>query len=92
MWNWELADNWVKHCAENGQVIRMHGPISPQVSRWALEDERTAEELEQTLVEFMTKLCRRYDKYEHIRWMDVVNETVDRKGEWFGPKPGVDKW
>jgi GH35 family endo-1,4-beta-xylanase len=92
VWRWELADNWVEHCARHGQVIRMHGPISPQVSRWALADERTAEELEQCLVEFLTKLCRRYDRHEHVKWMDVVNETVDRKGGWFGPKPGVDQW
>lgn len=92
VWKWELADAWVKHCAEKGQVIRMHGPISPQSSTWVLTDERTAEELERTLVEFMTQLCRRYDTVEQIKWMDVVNETVDRKGEWFGPRPGVDKW
>jgi len=24
--------------------------------------------------------------------MDVVNETVDRDGEWFGPKKGTDQW
>ncbi len=25
--------------------------------------------------------------------MDVVNETIDANtGEWFGPKPGTDKW
>ena len=29
IWNWELANAWVKHCAEQGQVLRMHGPISP---------------------------------------------------------------
>ncbi len=91
-WNWELGDAWVKHCEQTKQVIRLHGPISPQCSRWAKDDARTAEELQENLVEFMTAQCKRYDKYEHVKWMDVVNETISRNGEWFGPKKGTDKW
>jgi endo-1,4-beta-xylanase len=92
VWKWENADNWVKHCAEMKQVVRMHGPISPQASKWAQEDSRTPEELENCMTEFMTKLCLRYDKYPHVKWLDVVNETVLDNGKWFGPKPGVDEW
>lgn len=92
VWKWELADAWVKRCAERRQVLRLHGPISPQVSRWAKEDSRTAEELSHCLDEFMTKLCRRYDRYEHVRWMDVVNETVSTDGQWLGPRAGTDAW
>jgi endo-1,4-beta-xylanase len=91
-WNWELGDAWVKHCKENGQVIRLHGPISPQCSKWAKDDSRTAEELKQNLIEYMTALCKRYDKYEHVKWMDVINETVLSNGQWFGPRKGVSKW
>ncbi len=91
-WNWELGDKWIKHCAELKQVIRLHGPIGPQCSKWAKEDHRTAEELKRNLVEYMTAQCRRYDAYEHVKWMDVVNETVSRSGKWFGPKPGTDTW
>ena len=92
-WNWKTPDAWVAHAAEHGQLIRIHGPISPQVSKWTLEDHRTPEELEQNLIEFMTALCKRYDGNPQVKWMDVVNETVDpRSGEWFGPKPGTDKW
>lgn len=91
-WRWELGDAWVKHCAERKQVIRLHGPISPQCSKWAKDDSRTAEELEQNLVEYMTAQCKRYDKYKHVKWMDVVNETVSANGHWFGPRPGTDRW
>lgn len=91
-WNWKTADAWVAHAVEHDQLLRMHGPISPQVSRWTKEDDRTAEELEANLVEFMTALCKRYDQHPQVKWMDVVNETVTPKGEWFSPKLGVDKW
>lgn len=91
-WNWELGDAWINHCAEKKQVIRIHGPISPQCSTWAKDDSRTAEELKQMLVEYMTAQCKRYDKYEHVKWMDVVNETVLPNGNWLGPKKGTDFW
>ena len=92
VWKWDLSDNWIKHCKEKKQVIRIHGPISPQCSKWAKDDSRTAEELKQNLEEYMTALCKRYDKNEHVKWMDVVNETVLQNGKWFGPKKGVEKW
>lgn len=92
VWQWSDQDQWVKHAEKNGQLIRLHGPIGPQASRWALADDRTPEELEKSLVDFMTALCKRYDGHPNVRWMDVVNETVTPKGEWFSPKPGVDKW
>lgn len=92
-WQWELPDTWVQKAQDNGQVIRMHGPISPQCSKWAKEDSRTAEELLQNLEEYVTAQCQRYNDYDNILWMDVVNETIDSNtGEWFGPKPGTDKW
>lgn len=92
VWNWERSDKWVQHCRENKQVIRMHAPISPQCSEWAKTDSRTAEELEQNMTEFMTELCKRYNDTTHIKWLDVVNETVSTDGTWFGPKEGTDKW
>lgn len=92
VWNWELADAWVKHCAEQKQVLRIHGPISPQCSRWTKDDSRTIVELKLNLSEFMTALCKRYDQYEHVVWMDVVNETVLSNGKWHGPKPGTAHW
>jgi GH35 family endo-1,4-beta-xylanase len=92
VWRWAKADDWIRRCEENDQVIRLHGPISPQCSKWTVEDDRTAKELEHNLREFMTELCKRYNKKQCVRWMDVVNETVTREGEWFGPKPGTEKW
>ena len=91
-WNWSKADNWIKYCKKHDQLLRLHGPISPQASRWALDDARTAEELRKNLDEFMTELCKRYNGNPQVRWMDVVNETVLPSGEWFGPKPGVEDW
>ena len=44
-WNWSLADAWLSHIIENDQVLRIHGPISPQCSNWAMGDVRTADEL-----------------------------------------------
>ena len=92
IWDWEPGDKWIEHCAEINQVVRLHGPISPQCSAWAMEDHRTAEELEQNLIEYMTAHCQRYDAYKHVKWMDVVNETITTSGRWFGPKPGTDQW
>ena len=91
-WRWIAADAWVRHCKRNKQVIRMHGPIGPQCSTWAKEDDRTADELEESLEDFMKALCRRYKRDSHIKWMDVVNETVQPDGQWFGPKPGTEEW
>ena len=90
---YEKADEWVQHCQANKQVIRMHAPISPQCSKWAKEDNRTAAELSTMLDEYLTALYSHYNGISNIRWADVVNETIDTKtGGWFGPKPGTDKW
>lgn len=93
VWDWEAADAWIKNAAEHGQLIRIHGPISPQCSKWAKGDDRTAEELEKSMVDFMTALCQRYNGVPQVKWMDVVNETIEpRKNVWFGPRRGVDRW
>jgi endo-1,4-beta-xylanase len=89
-WNWAAADAWVEHCNKTQQVIRLHGPISPQCSTWAKDDRRTAEELKQNMTEHMTALCKRYDKFEHVKWIDVVNETAHGMN-WQGPREGTDK-
>ena len=90
---YEKSDDWVNHCKANKQVIRLHAPISPQCSKWVKEDHRTAAELETMLDEYMTALCKRYNGTENILWLDVVNETIDKQtGDWFGPRPGTDKW
>lgn len=92
IWGWKKADAMVEYAKEHGYVMRLHAPISPQCSAWAEEDHRTAEELLQNLEEYVAGLCDRYKNEEHIRWIDVVNETITRNGQWFGPKPGVGKW
>ncbi|QDU59060.1 endo-1,4-beta-xylanase [Aeoliella mucimassa] len=92
VWRWDLADAWIKHCADHQQALRIHGPISPQASWWACDDDRTADELRQNLVEYTTALYQRYDKYEQVKWFDVVNETVLGDGSWHGPKPGNNHW
>ncbi|MEM7600846.1 MAG: endo-1,4-beta-xylanase, partial [Verrucomicrobiota bacterium] len=82
-------DRWVEFAEKHNQVMRMHGPISPQCSPWTMADERTAEELQQNLEEFMTALCQRYNGRESILWMDVVNETVNPDGTWKKARPGI---
>ena len=92
VWGWKKADAMVEYAKEHGYTMRLHAPISPQCSAWAEEDHRTPEELLQNLEEYIGGLCDRYKSEEHVRWIDVVNETITREGQWFGPKPGVGKW
>lgn len=102
-YQYQLSDDWVQSCKDNKQVIRMHGPISPQCSKWVKEDVRTAEELELMLEEYMVALCSRYNGIENVLWLDVVNETIVTNpikdpmgnyepGDWFGPREGIENW
>lgn len=92
-YNYERSDAWIEQCKPNGQFLRLHGPVSPQCSKWVKQDKRTPEELEIMLQEFMTTLCIRYNGQTGVKWLDVVNETIDKKdGSWFMPKSGTDKW
>ena len=100
-WNFRPGDNWVTWAREHKKILRMHGPVSPQCSDWIkTHNERTPEELDQNMREFMTELCRHFNPASDvIKWMDVVNEiyaigdmkdnatgqVVYRVGEWFGP-------
>lgn len=90
-WNWARADVWVQHIRDNGQVLRIHGPISPQCSSWAKDDARTAAELEQNMREFFTALCQRYNGVPGFKYMDVVNEVVINGG-WHKDRPGDSSW
>lgn len=92
VWKWNTADQWIAHCQKHGQVLRLHAPISPQCSTWAKEDLRTAEELKRNLTEYISALCQRYDRYEVVRWLDVINETVLSDGQWHGPREGARSW
>ena len=85
-WDWAISDDWVKIAEQNGQLIRLHGPISPQCSDWVMNDYRSSEQLSRNLSEFMGALCRRYDGHPNIPWMDVVNEVVGMKGGWNQPR------
>lgn len=91
-WNWNKADMWVDRCEERGEIMRLHACVSPQCSAWAEEDDRTPEELLQNMEQYVRGVSKRYADRKNVRWMDVVNETITREGEWFGPKPGVGKW
>ncbi|MFC1551871.1 endo-1,4-beta-xylanase [Candidatus Latescibacterota bacterium] len=90
-WTWERPDAWVQHIADNGQVLRMHCPVSPQCSPWAQDDSRTAEELETNLREFLTAVCKRYNGVPGIISMDVVNETT-HENEWKKNEEGTGGW
>ena len=92
VWRWERYDNFINFANENNLMLRVHGPISPQASKWVKDDSRTKEELYLILEEFSTELCKKVNVEKSVRWMDVVNETVLRNGSWFAEKPGVDKW
>lgn len=92
VWNWSKIDAFMAFAKKHDLIMRLHGPISPQASKWAKEDHRTAEELSQNLEEFATTFAKRFNNETQVKWMDVVNETVLANGDWFGPKEGTDKW
>lgn len=91
-WNWKKSDEYVSFAKENNILVRAHGPISPQVSKWVKEDERTPEELTQMLDEFFTAYCKRYNDEPAVRWIDVVNETIKHDGSWMTDRPGSRWW
>lgn len=92
VWNWSQIDAFINFANHNHLAVRLHGPISPQASKWAKEDHRTPKELETNLIEFATAFAKRFNNEPAVKWMDVVNETVLANGNWFGPKQGVNKW
>ncbi len=87
-WNWWASDEWVTHIEENDQILRMHCPIGPQCSIWAMEDERTPEELDTNMRVFLDSLCKKYNGTPGFEYMDVVNETVV-SGNWHTNKTGT---
>lgn len=91
-WEWSRADAWLQHIIDHEQVLRIHGPISPQCSKWAKEDNRTAEELAIEMDTFMTALCNRYNGIDGIKYLDVVNEIALSDGRWHMPRAGTDLW
>ncbi len=91
-WNWQKIDKVIGFAQKNDIVVRLHGPISPQCSPWAKADNRTPQELLQNMTEYMTAECKHFQGSKTVKWMDVVNETVDKDGKWFGPKPGTNQW
>lgn len=103
---WNSADykGLISMARANKQVMRAHAPISPQSSKWAMDDARTPAELNSMETDFMTKMCKELEaNSDVVKWMDVVNETVvtgitsDSKygyivGDWFGPLLGTSAW
>jgi GH35 family endo-1,4-beta-xylanase len=92
VWRWEQIDEFIDFSKKNNLIVRLHGPISPQASKWAKEDHRTAEELNLNMTEFTTAFAKKFNDVPQVKWMDVVNETVLANGKWFGPKKGTNKW
>ncbi|MGB2274030.1 MAG: endo-1,4-beta-xylanase, partial [Flavicella sp.] len=91
-WDWKQIDTYLAFAKENNLSVRIHGPISPQASKWAKADHRTPEELSTNMTEYFTALCKRFNDNNTVKWMDVVNETVNRDGTWFAEKKGVNSW
>ena len=92
VWNWQQIDDFISLAQKHDLQVRLHGPISPQASKWAKEDYRSPAELNQIMTEFATAFAMRFNNEPTIKWMDVVNETILPNGTWFGPKKGTDKW
>ena len=92
VWDWHRLDEYLDFADHNNITLRIHGPVSPQVSKWAKEDHRTPEELEKNMIDFFTSLCKKMNNEPSVKWMDVVNETITPEGKWFEEKAGTDKW
>ena len=90
VWNWERADAFLDFANKNNLQLRVHGPIGPQSSNWAKTDSRTKDELIKNYEEFLTELCKKVNSEENVKWMDVVNETIDKEGKWTIEKMGTD--
>ena len=88
-WNWERADAFLDFSNKNNLQMRVHGPIGPQSSIWAKTDSRTKEELIKNYEEFLTELCKKINDEKNIKWMDVVNETIDKEADWTIEKIGT---
>ena len=92
---------WIELARVHKQVIRSHGPVSPQCSAWAKGLDHTAEEMLPVMTYYMTHLAKELEKNRDVvLWMDVVNETVAttdnnesyKRGDWFGPMPKEVFW
>ena len=59
VWRWERYDSFMNFTNKNNLMLRVHGPISPQASKWVKDDGRTKEELSLILEEFSTALCKK---------------------------------
>ena len=92
VWRWNRYNDFINFANENNLFVRVHGPISPQASKWVKDDLRSKEELSNILEEYLTELCKKVNKEKSVKWMDVVNETVLRNGNWFAEKPGNNQW
>ena len=92
IWQWDRIENFLQFAKNNDLIVRIHGPVSPQASKWAKEDHRTAAELENVMVNFMTQTAKRYNEESNVKYMDVVNETILPNGKWFGPRKGTHLW
>ena len=92
IWQWDRIENFLQFAKDNDLIVRIHGPVSPQASKWAKEDHRTAAELENVMVNFMTQTSKLYNEESNVKYMDVVNETILPSGKWFGPRKGTHLW
>ena len=50
VWQWDRIEEFLEFSKSHNLTLRVHGPISPQASKWAKEDHRTAQELEEVMV------------------------------------------
>lgn len=91
VWKWDKADEWIELAEKHHWLLRLHCPVSPQASQWAKDPSRTLPELDRAYREYLTAVCKRYNNEKVVKWMDVVNETVESNGHWHTFKAGR-KW
>ena len=64
VWRWEKLDDYLSFAEKNNIILRIHGPISPQASWWAKNDDRTKLELITNLNEYFTALCVKINNHK----------------------------
>jgi hypothetical protein len=86
-WTWTKPDEWVSNIVKNNQILRMHGPISPQASNRAKDDSRTAAEIEKqastcrAILDILLEKCSQ----GKVGWntCHISDGTTSSHPEWF---------
>ena len=58
IWKWDKCNDFLEFANKHKLTLRIHGPISPQSSKWAKDDSRTKEELKSVMEDYFTAFAK----------------------------------